>query len=169
MPTIIAELTQYTIEIDAVLAWYPTKSESLLDQPRMRNATVSFSSSDETFWLGGTKPTGTLIRSLGGVTETEDALSLAEYAMAGFLSLSLNEHWTFELEVAVNLGNNEAKKKLVIDAEKVVPFMVNVAADVNDPLKFSSATLQGVVTTGPRPPFIRNMRSGINLGQLLSK
>jgi hypothetical protein len=149
---ILADLTQYRVEIDAFLAWFPTKSVSLLDQPRMRNATFSHSTADAPFWVGGVGQPVKETRVLGWPTSSEDALDLGYEGAIGFLKLSLNEQLTFELEVLLQVGAARASKRLVLEADKITPFMVNVAAaEGDDTLKFTAATLHGVVTAGPRP------------------
>lgn len=99
-------------------------------------------------------------------------MRVGEYAMAGFLTLRLNQHLTFELEVALDLGNGETKRTFVIDPEKVVPFMVNLACDGDHPLKFTSATLHGVAISGAQPRLVRApgaSQLGQQFGQFLQK
>jgi hypothetical protein len=149
---ILADLTQYRVEIEAFLAWFPTKSVSRLDQPRMRNATFSHSSADALFWVGGVGQSVKETRVLGWPTSSEDALDLGYEGATGFLTLSLNQQLTFELKVLLQVGAAHASKRLVLEEDKITPFMVNVAAsEDDDTLKFTAATLHGVVTAGPRP------------------
>ncbi len=145
---ILAELTEYKVEISAFLAWFPTTSESRLDQPRLRNITISRSSTDPFFRAGGPAPPVTL----GWFSPDEDELNLGDEGATGTLTLSWNEQLTFELEVVLKVGNAQASKRLVIESDTITPFMVNVGpVDDDDLMKFTAATFHGVVTAGPRP------------------
>jgi hypothetical protein len=150
---ILADLTRYRVEIEAFLAWFPTKSVSLLDKPRMRNATFRHSSADALFWTEGLGKPTVETHVLGWPTGSEDALDIGYQGAIGFLTLSLNEQLTFELEVQLQVGAARATKRLVLEAGTITPFMVNVSAAAdNDVVKFTAATLHGAVTAGPRPP-----------------
>lgn len=144
---ILADLSRYKVTIEAFLAWFPTKSVSQLDLPRMRNTTFSHSSADESFWSGISNT-----RAFGLPSDSEDGLAIGPQGTNGYFTLSLNEHLTFELEVRLKVGAAQASKLLVLEPDTITPFMVNVAAPAdNDILKFTAATLHGVVTAGPRP------------------
>jgi hypothetical protein len=102
----------------------------------------------------------------------EDAMTLGDASVTGYLTFALNENLVFELTIELDIQGSEGvgtTKKLVIDAEMVVPFMVNVAVHESGPVPFTAATLHGVVTTGPRPPFLRNPNVASNFGQLLNR
>jgi len=153
--SVLAELTQYRVEIEALLAWFPTKIESRLKQPQLRNTTFRHSSVETMFWVGWPGQRHTEKRVLGWSSGTEDALVLGDeeqQSATGSLLLSLNEQAAFELEIMLQLGAVQASKRLVLEPDTITPFMVNVAADVQDDIRrFTAATLHGVAAALPRP------------------
>jgi hypothetical protein len=131
------------LEVEALLTWFPTRSNAVLKEVRMRSVTIKHTTSEGVFQAGNRA--GLMIGQ--GLAPGEDSLAPGG-AVRAFVEVGLDDHMNFELDWELDLGGARTTKLLRVLPGTRTPFMMNLKAlETEEGLTGSAAVLQGVITT----------------------
>jgi hypothetical protein len=151
MPSFTLEQYFYGLEIEALMMWFPTKSSASLKEVRMRNYTFRHFSTDREFSVGVFGERNEIIHPLGEQSDDEDTLT-SDNSVRALLGVTVNHNGIFEVDIELIIGKSTRRKRLVLEPDTKIPFMINLKAGAHDGLnKDTAVTLQGIFTTTPRP------------------
>lgn len=141
-------LTSYSLEAEALLTWFPTRSNASLKEARMRGGTFRHSIKDKDFELG---PFGEAVRVVHflGQGGHEDPLA-PDNRVVAFIEIGVNQDGVFETELELAIGPTKRNKRILLQPDTRTPFMINLPAAGGDEIvKDTAAVLQGVFTASP--------------------
>jgi len=138
--------TNYNIQIDSLLTWFPVKNSARLKEPRMRMCTVKYNTNDQVFVIGNR-----IGRFIGQGLDNDDALESRNLVVA-FTETGVNENEVFYTDFQVRLGRSVRDQRLIFQSNTITPFLINLrAAQEEDPeLNDTAVSFQGVVTASRR-------------------
>jgi hypothetical protein len=139
--------TNYRIDIDCLITWFPVRHGAALTVPQIRMDTFSQHADDPPFTIGN--KIGRFIAldaSLG-----QDGLDSKGFVRA-FTTTGVDANEVFSMELEVGLGRRFRTQQLRLEPNTITPFLMNIRAAPGEDqeLADTAATFQGVVTAGPR-------------------
>jgi len=139
--------TNYRIDIDCLITWFPVRHGAALTVPQTRMDTFSYHADDPPFTVGNLA--GRFIAldpSLG-----QDGLDSAGFVRA-ITETGVDANEVFFMDLEVGLGGRFRTKRLSLESNTVTPFLMSIRAAPGEghELADTAATFQGVITAGPR-------------------
>jgi len=142
--------TDYSIQVDCLLTWFPVKNSATLKEPKMRMGTYQFKTSDPDFvFSGGGTHSFRTHWGRGGLNDD----SLEPRRLVGaFTIIEVDKNEVFTMEILLDLGRSHRNQRLFFQSNTTTPFLINLrAAQEEDPeLNDTALSFQGVVTASHR-------------------
>ena len=139
--------TNYYIQVDCLLTWFPVKNNAALNGPKIRMDTFKYHADDPPF-SAGNKAGRFVGQGLGGIDDGLDTRNLVR----AITTTGVNEDQVFFMELEAGLGSTIRKQQLIFQPNTITPFLINIRAAQSEDRELSNTALafQGVVTAGPR-------------------
>jgi hypothetical protein len=139
--------TNYRIEVDCLLTWFPVRFSASLKEPRTRMSTFSYRADDQPF-ASGNKAGIFHGQASGGLEDGLDSHNLVR----AITETGVDADQVFFMEIEVGLGRTVRTHRLTLPADTITPFLINVRAAQGEDHELSDTAVafQGVVTAGPR-------------------
>ena len=145
---IMSVFTKYSIRVDCLLSWFPTKDAARLRGTKTRMYTFSHDNEEP-----GLSPLKSVVHIHGNyLGGTDDGLESRNLVGASS-DVRVNPDQDFALELEVFLGRERRKHRLVVQADTITPFLINVRAtqgEEDQELADTAVAFQGVVTATAR-------------------
>ena len=140
-------LTNYRIDIDCLLTWFPVRHGATLREPGIRMDTFSYAADDQPF-ASGNKAGRFHVQAPG---RQEDSLDSSNRVRA-ISETGVDADQVFYMEIEVGLGRTVRTRRVSFPSNSVTPFLINLrAAQGETPeLNDTAVAFQGVVTAGRR-------------------
>jgi hypothetical protein len=139
--------TNYRIEVDCLLTWFPVRHSASLQEPRIRADTFSYRADDEPF-ASGNRAGRFIGQALGGPQDGLDSRNLVR----SITETGVDTDQVFFMDLEVGIGARVRKRRLSLEAGTTTPFLITLhAAQTEDQeLSDTAVAFQGVVTAGRR-------------------
>jgi hypothetical protein len=139
--------TNYYIQVDCLLTWFPLRNSAALKGPRVRMDSFRYNADDQPFAIGNRN--GRFHgQGLGG---SEDGLESRNLVRA-ITETGVDKDQVFFIDFEVGLGSSVRKQRLIFPSSTTTPFLFNLRAAQGEDqeLNDTAVAFQGVVTAGPR-------------------
>lgn len=139
--------TNYYIQVDCLLTWFPVKNNAALNGPKIRMDTFKYYADDPPF-AAGNKAGRFHGQGLGGIDDGLDSRNLVR----AITTTGVNGDQVFFMEFEAGLGSTIRKQQLIFQPNTITPFLINIRAAQGEDreLRDTALAFQGVVTAGPR-------------------
>jgi hypothetical protein len=146
---VMSKYTNYNIQIDALLTWFPVRNSDGLKKPRIRMFRAKYNTDDQVFVVGNR--IGTLN---GQGLDNDDRLddSPAYPSVVAFTDTGVNENEEFYTEFTVQIENSVKDLRLIFQPSTITPFLLNLRHTQEEDPEFNGTevSFQGVVTASAR-------------------
>ena len=139
--------TNYRIEIDCLLTWFPVRHSASLREPHIRTDTFSYRADDEPF-ASGNRAGRFIGQALGGLQDGLDSRNLVR----AITETGVDSNQVFFMDLEVGIGGRIRTRRLSLEAGTTTPFLINLHAAQGEDQELSGTAVafQGVVTAGRR-------------------
>ena len=139
--------TNYRIEVDCLVTWFPVRHGAALKAPLTRMDTFSYRADDQPF-ASGNKASRFLPQDLGGLQDGLDSQNLVR----AITETGVDGDQVFFMDVEVGLGRVKRTERWSLPSNTTTPFLINVLASQGEDqeLRDTAVAFQGVVTAGRR-------------------
>jgi hypothetical protein len=139
--------TNYSIQVDCLITWFPVRSSARLKEPRIRMDTFRYKADDQPFASGG-KQGRFHGQALGGI---DDGLTSTNLVRA-ITETGVDKDQVFFIEFEIGIGHSVRNQRLMLQSGTITPFLFNLrAAQADDQEVIDTAVaFQGVVTATSR-------------------
>jgi hypothetical protein len=151
--------TNYSIQVDCLITWFPVKSSARLREPRMRMSSFKYRADDQPFSSGG-KAGIFHGEALGGI---DDGLTSTNLVRA-ITETGVDTDQIFFMDVQLGIGRNVRNERLIIPSNAITPFQFNVRALQEDDQEVTdtAVSFQGVATASRRKSELTFLVAGIS-------
>jgi hypothetical protein len=143
----MSKYTNYNIQIDALLTWFPVRNSARLKEPRIRVFRAKYNTDDQVFVVGNRIATS----FIGKGMDNDDALDASQLVLAS-TKTGVNENEVFYTDFQVGLGGSVRDQRLTFQSSTITPFLINLRHTQEEDPEFNgtAVSFQGVVTTNAR-------------------
>lgn len=139
--------TNYSIQIDCLITWFPVKSSARLKEPKIRMDTFRYWADDQPFASGG-KAGRFHGQGLGGI---DDGLTSTNLVRAN-TETGVDKDQVFIMDFEIGIGRVVRKQQLRLQSNTITPFLFNLRAaqEDNQEIVDTAVAFQGVISASSR-------------------